>query len=556
MVHQLRPSHLNRYRQITAALSRNGLGYFAAITGTENFLLRFARLWGRRHPKHVHSTPEAVRRVLEDLGTTFVKLGQILSTRSDLISPEMQAELQKLQDNVNPLPLDVVEGILIEECGRTPDEVFSEFHAEPIGSASIGQAHTAILKDGTEVVVKVRRPGVENQIHIDLEILESMARNAQRLGLVEAAYDLEGMVQEFGNLLSQELDYRQERRNAERLAKNFADEPMLIIPKIYPEYTTERAIVLERMRGINIRDTEALDAAGIDRKELASRAVGYVFKMIFEDGFFHADLHPGNMFVQDDGSIALIDFGQVGELDENTRDQLIDLVMAAMSGDSDRLTDAILILVRRRGAIDREGLRREMSTLMSRYRSLPLSDLPLDKIMDDVLAIARVHQLRIPTDLVSLIKTLIMIEGIGETLDPGFNLGDALKPHGRKLLLMRFSPGRQMKRLTQAGMDALSLSAELPRRFRRILDDVEQGEFTILMKPSEFDPIIDRLERIANRVIAGILVASLIGGLAILTASFKPTFVADSINSILIGATVAAGLLSAYLMWKFFRRAV
>lgn len=159
MVHQLRPSHLHRYRQITAALSRTGLGYLAAITGTENFLLRLARLWGRRHPKHVHSTPEAVRRVLEDLGTTFVKLGQILSTRSDLISPEMQAELQKLQDNVNPLPLDVVEGILIEECGRTPDEVFSEFHAEPIGSASIGQAHTAVLKDGTEVVVKVRRPG-------------------------------------------------------------------------------------------------------------------------------------------------------------------------------------------------------------------------------------------------------------------------------------------------------------------------------------------------------------------------------------------------------------
>ena len=518
-------------------------------------MLRFARLWGRRRAKHVHTTPEALRRVIEDLGTTFIKLGQILSTRSDLISPEMQAELQKLQDNVNPLPLDVVENILIEECGRTPSEVFSEFHAEPIGSASIGQAHTAILKDGTEVVVKVRRPGIENQIHIDLEILETMARNARRLGLAADEYDLEGMVQEFGSLLRRELDYRQERRNAERLAENFADEPKLIIPKIYPEYTTERAIVLERIRGINIRDVEALDAAGIDRKELAARAAGYVFKMIFEDGFFHADLHPGNLFIQEDGSIALIDFGLVGELDENTRNRLIDLILAAMSGDADRLTEAVLVLVRRRGPVDREALSRDLYALMARHRGLPLSELSLSTIMDDMLATARGHRLRIPTDLVSLIKTVIMIEGIGGTLDPDFNLGEVFRPYGARLLRIRLSPRRQLRQLTQAGIDAIGLSAELPRRFRRILDDVEQGEFTMVMKPSEFDPIIDRLERIANRLIAGILAASLVGGIAILAASFKPTFVADSINSILIGATVAGGLLTVYLLWKFFRRA-
>ena len=252
---------------------------------------------------------------LEDMGVTFVKLGQILATRADLLPPDYQAELAKLQDRARPLPAGTVEKAIQDELGAPPAELFGSFDTEPLAAASIGQAHAATLKDGFEVVVKVRRPGAVEQVEEDLAILAELAAVASRRWEIAEQYDVVGLAQEFEQTLTAELDYVREGRNAERFARNFVDHPDVHIPRVFQDTSTARVLTLERIHGVKIDDLAGLEAAGIDRHDLAERAARVVLKMVFEDGFFHADPHPGNFFIEDGGRIGLIDFGMVGSLD-------------------------------------------------------------------------------------------------------------------------------------------------------------------------------------------------------------------------------------------------
>lgn len=507
--------HLDRSREIAGVLISHGWDYLRnnGHGSIEKSLVRSQK--GQTRPEHF-------RAALEELGTTFIKLGQILSTRADLLPPDYLSELAKLQDNALPVPFEEIREVLLAEFGQPPENIFLHFEHEPLASASIGQAHVALLPDGTEVVVKIRRPGVVEQVNEDLEILKELAATASRHWEFADQYDLVGLVEEFSQTLRSELDYVREGHSAERFAASFADDSSIHIPLVFWETTTSRVLTLERIRGVKINDLAGLDAQGTDRRWLANYATNVVLKMVCEDGFFHADPHPGNFFIEQSGAIGLIDFGMVGALDERTQERLADLLIAISHQEADRLVDVFLDLGVTRKRIDRALLRRDVEHLLETYWGLPLGELKVTALLNDVFAVMRQHRLHLPTNLALLLKTVIMIEGLGVNLDPDFHFTTTLEPYSEQLVLRQYSPLRWVRGLGRAGLDFARLGAEMPQQLRRIMSAAESGNFQIGMHPEGFDPIINRLERISNRIVLGVIAAAFINGLAVLVSVYKP----------------------------------
>jgi len=549
----VRPSHKARYRQIAEVLGRHGLGYLLSLIGLERLVPWHRGPLGSSGRDGSHTRPEHVRLALEELGPTFIKLGQIVSTRADLLPPDYQAELKKLQDAAPPISASIVREVLVEELGQPIEDVFASFDDVPLAAASIGQVHAATLPDGTEVVVKIRRPGVVEQIEEDLEILQNLAAGASRRWELADAYDLVGLAQEFAQTLRAELDYIREGRNAERFAASFADDPTIHIPRVCWETTTSRVLTLERIRGIKIDDLAALDAAGIDRSALAQRAAQIVLVMVFEHGFFHADPHPGNFFVEPGGRIGLIDFGMVGTLDERTQEQLARLLLAVTRQDSERLVDAFLDLGAVRQQLRRDLLRRDLEHLLSRYYGKPLGEISLGPLLGEALDIVRRNHLQLPANLALLLKTAVMDEGLGVRLDPSFRLTSVLVPYAERLVLRQYSPLRWARRFGGASLDALQLGADLPQQLRRLIGELERGGLEVGMRPANFEPLIVRFERLANRLILGILTAAFVNGLAVLLSVYRPPGWERWAGAIFTIGFVIAGVLGIYLAWSILR---
>ena len=543
----------NRSRQIAEVLARHGLGYLAGVLGLER-LLPFQRgLFGHPRRAEPYTRPEHLRMALEELGAACIKLGQILSTRADLLPPEYQAELAKLQDAAPPVPPELIEAAVVAELGRPIAECFATFDLTPLAAASIGQAHAATLHDGTEVVVKVRRPGVVEQIEQDLTILLDLAATASRRWAVADRYDLVGLAQEFAQTLRAELDYIREGHSAERFAANFAGDPNVHIPRVFWEATTARVITLERIYGVKVDDLPGLAALGVDRAALAQRAARVVIKMILEDGFFHADQHPGNFFIEPGGRIGVIDFGMIGTVDEATQDRLARLVLAVAADDADQLVDALLDLGVARARIDRVGLRRDLDDLLGRYRGQALGQIAIGPLLEQALAIIRHHGLQLSANLVLLLKTVIMSEGMGAQLDPNFHLTAVLAPSAERLMQRQLAPARLARRLSQASLDAARLGMELPQQLRRLLGELERGGLVIRVQPEEFEPLMGRFERLANRIVLGMIAAAFIVGLAVLMAVYHPWNAAAWLGIFFaIGFAVVLAL-GAYLAWSIVR---
>jgi ubiquinone biosynthesis protein len=538
--------HHARYRQIAQVLSRHGLGYFADYLGLDRFVPFRAR-------SRTTTRPEHFRLAIEELGPTFIKLGQILSTRSDLLPPEYQAELVRLQDQAPPVPTGAIREAIVAELGRPIAEVYASFDDRPLAAASIGQAHAATLPDGTPVVVKVRRPGVVEQVEEDLAILRQFAAVAGRRWPAADGYDLPGLVAEFAETLRAELDYLTEANNAERFAANFADDPAVHIPRIFREASTARVLTLERVGGLKVDDVAALDAAGIDRPALARRATGIALEMVFEDGFFHADPHPGNLFIEPDGRIALIDFGMVGRIDEQGREKLARLLLAIVSREPDRLVDACLALGVASGPVDRERLRDDLGGLVGRYYDRPIGEIAIGPVLEQALAIVREHRLHLPPQFALLLKTLVMEEGLGMTIDPSFHLTVVLAPYARRLLARRYAPRHLARRFGRAGLDAAEVAADLPWHVRRLLADIERGGVEFAIRPAHFEPVLGQLERLVNRLVLGILAAAFIVGLAVLLAVYRPPGGLGWAGAFFAIGFALALALGAYLAWSIFR---
>jgi ubiquinone biosynthesis protein len=536
--------HLDRSRQIARVLLSHGW----------NFLRNNERPNASATPVlAANARPLHLRLALEELGTTFIKLGQILSTRADLLPPEYLAELTKLQDSAPAVALEDIRQSLLSELGRPIEQLFSQFDPVPLAAASIGQAHAATLWDGTEVVVKVRRPAVVEQVNEDLEILKELAATASRHWEFADRYDLTGLVDEFSQTLRAELDYIREGHNAERFAANFAADSRIHVPRVFWELSTGRVLTLERIRGIKINNLTALDEQGTDRRWLADYATSVVLKMVCEDGFFHADPHPGNFFIEPNDTIGLIDFGMVGVLDEQTQDLLAELLIGIDRKDADRLVDVFLDLGVTRKRIDRLLVRHDIEHLLSTYWGLPLGELKVTALLNDVYSIMRRHNMHLPSNLALLLKTVIMIEGMGVNLDPDFQLTKSLTPYTERLVRRQYSPFRWGRTFGRASLDFAKLGVEMPRHLRRIVNAAENGNLQIGMRPEGFDPIIDRLEKVANRIVLSVIAAAFINGLAVFASVYSLPGLERWAWVAFAFGFLCALLLGVYLAWNILR---
>lgn len=535
--------HVDRSRQIAGVLVSHGWDFL------RNNKLQIASATS----PVTNARPLHLRLALEELGTTFIKLGQILSTRADLLPPEYLLELTKLQDSAPPVAFEAIEEALITELGQQIEDVFAHFDPVPLAAASIGQAHAATLWNGTEVVVKVRRPGVVEQVNEDLEILRELAATASRHWDFADQYDLPGLVEEFSQTLRRELDYIREAHNAERFAANFAGDPHIHVARVFWEATTSRVLTLERIRGVKINDLKALDEQGTDRRWLADYATNVVLKMVCEDGFFHADPHPGNFFIEPTGTIGLIDFGMVGIIDEQTQELLADLLIGINHQEADRLVDVFLELGVTRKRVDRASVRRDIDHLLTTYWGLPLGELKVAALLNDVYSIMRRHRMHLPSNLALLLKTVIMIEGLGVTLDPDFYLSKVLTPYSERLVLRQYSPFRWIRSLGRSSLELARLAVELPQHLRRITSAAENGNLQIGVRPEGFAPVIDRLEKIANRIVLGVIAAAFINGLAVLVSVYRPPGWEHWSWAVFAFGFVCALLLGVYLAWNILR---
>ncbi|WP_432521124.1 ABC1 kinase family protein [Kineococcus sp. SYSU DK006] len=541
--------HQDRYLQISRILSRHGLGFLIDALGLERWVRTDFELLGlRSRDRERHSRAEHVRMVMEELGPTAVKLGQILSTRPDLLSPAFQRELEKLQDSAMPVPYDDVRRAVVEELGEDPEALFVAFSREPLASASIGQAHTAVVEDGTQVVVKVRRPGVVEEVEGDLEILRALAVQASRRWSAAADYDVVGLATDFADTLRAELDYLQEGHNAERFAQNFAGDPDIHVPKVYWDTTTSRVITLERLHGVKISDVEGLARYGVDRSDLAARATRLLADMVFEHGFFHADPHPGNFLIEESGRIGLLDYGMVGTVDERSREHLAMLLAAFDRRDPARIAAAFATVGVTEHRVDRVRLTADCAHLLRTYEGLPLGRIKVGDVVRDVFEILRRHHLALPRNLALVVKMIVMTEGLGASLDPDFQLGRALNPYARRLVRRHLDPLSVAKRLRQAGIDAAALGVELPGQLGRVLDVLDRDGVSVSLRTEDLEPLVTRVERIGNRLVVGLIVSAGVEALAVI-ASTDPDRLKPHETKVAAVGVAALGALTGYLGW-------
>jgi ubiquinone biosynthesis protein len=507
-VKKMNSAHRHREIEIAEVLARYEISGLLEVFGLEGFISMERRVL---HRGPDHTRPERLRMALEELGATFIKLGQMLSTRSDLLPPEFQAELAKLQDSTHSVPADVIEQAIRAELGASTTEAFATFDSEPLAAASIGQVHAATLHDGSEVVVKVRRPGTVEEIDLDLEILQNVTARASEHWKSAQHYDLDAVVKEFAEALRSELDYVQEAKNAQQFAANFDGDPHVHIPAVYPEFTTSGVIALERIRGTKINDLAELDRTGVDRGALAERLSQTVMKMVLGDGYYHADPHPGNFFVESAGRLGIVDFGRVGRIDGKLRSTLGRLLIALLRKDPERLTGALLDLRVGTAPVDRWRLRQDLTALLSRYGTHSITDVPIGPAIMDVMGIVRRHNLTIPSDVTLLFAVVVVNESTAEQLNPEFRFEHAIAPYVRHhLASAALSTTAVAERVEQFGIEVAELLGDLPGQLRRILEAIGDGQLEVHLGTDEMQDLVDRIERLGNRVAVSILVAAVI----------------------------------------------
>ena len=507
--------HVGRYRQIAGVLIDEGLDQFVDVTG----LSKFAPVRSRFH--RAKDTPPTtlgvrIRRTLERLGPTFVKLGQAASTRSDLIPDPVIAELRKLQDEVAPFPYEHVREIIAAELGGPVEEVFASFEATPLASASIGQVHAATLPDGTDVVVKVQRPGVRAQVEIDVDILMTQARFVRDRTEIGEYYDVVEIVDGFAQAITAELDYDVEGRNADRFSLMFEGDETCLFPKVYWEFTTPRVLTLERFEGIPFNRPEALEAAGLSRADLAKKGIYCYLEQIFTHGFYHADPHPGNLFALPDGCIGFTDFGRVGTISQVGRDQLADLFLAIVDNDVSLAVDTLVEAAGSPGDINIADLERDVSRLITKYYNRALSEVHIGKLISEVLALVRDHHLAMSSELAVLLATLTVLEGLGTQLDPSFDFVSVTAPFARRMANERMMPKSILRQLGRSLRRSAHLMTDLPESLSRLLKSASRGELWMTVKPTGVEPLMTRLEEAVNRMAFALVVSAFVVGLSIL----------------------------------------
>jgi ubiquinone biosynthesis protein len=490
----------DRLRQISTVLAKHGFGELIGRINLRSLVP------GLEPAKPKKSFSVRLREVAQELGPSFVKLGQIASTRTDLLPADVITELKKLQDDVPPMSAAEVDEILADSFGGLEDELFASIDREPLASASIGQVHLAVLRqDDREVpvVIKLQRPRIRPTIERDLDLLYLLARLVERHIPESRIYSPVGLVSEFDRAIMAELDFNQEADNAERFARNFEGDPTVRFPHIYREASGKRVLTMERFDGDKIYAFAEHEGVG---EQIATNALHVIARMIFEHGFFHADPHPGNIIMLSTPSnpvIGLIDLGLVGRLSPEMRDRAIDLMLAAITGDPESLSEALIAMGKPRGRVDMEAFRGEVAVLSEKYLGRPLAEVELSALIRDLVQGAIKYEIEMPVEMMMVGKALMTVEGIGKEIHPELDVWSELRPYFVQLLRQRYSPERIGRDLLKGIGRIRSSAGQLPGQVSDILNDVRAGRLTVRTSDTTLAHAGDRLGRRVFSAVTG-----------------------------------------------------
>jgi len=497
-----------------------------------------------------------MRLAIQDLGPTFIKMGQILSTRPDMVPPDIIKELEKLQDRIPPFPSQTAKRIVQSELNRPLEEVFARFDEEPLAAASIAQVHRARLKGGQEVVAKIRRPDIVETIEADIAIMRSLAGIIERRVAAAQFLNPVALIDELHADIKKELNFKNEASNLLRFAHNFAGDRQLKVPHVYEEFCTPRLLVLEYVEGINISKTDQLASEGYDLKLIAQRLTGILYKSALEHGFFHADPHPGNVFVLPDNVICLLDFGMMGTLSTVERANMARLIFGIATRDEKVIVRALLDLTNTAGSVREQQFQADVSRYIQDFAYQPLSRLRFGDMLQDELRILTAHRLRFPANLVWIIKATATIENIASRLDPELNMVEYVKPYAEGMLKRQFSPLREARELGSAAIEFIDLLKDLPYEIRSVLRKLREGSIKMEVEQTGQDRIRKTLNRVSNHLAIAVIIAALLVGSSLLVVSRLPPLISDISVIGLSGFAIAAilGLLLVFLALRAYGR--
>lgn len=512
-------SRLNRFKVIVLTLIKYGFGDLISRLDLPEKILPVKI---KRYSAAERNTWVRIRLVLEELGPTFIKLGQILSLRADLIPAPMASELRKLQDEVPPEDFSGIRTQVETSLGRPLDEIFADFDPTPLAAASLAQVHKARLLESNEVVaVKVQRPDIVNTIKNDLRIMAGLARRIHERIESMQVYDLPGVIRELDRLLMHEVDFEREARNMRLAQNNFQNDRTLLIPEVHKEHTTQQVLVMELVLGTKLKNASQLSEE--HKKRLARNGLRGMLKQILEDGFFHADPHPGNIIIREDGSFCLLDWGMVGRITQQTRFRLISLLEGIIDKDSVQVLDILLSMSQQADVVDRDSLNREVMDVLDDYHSMPLKDIHLGHLLTEMTNIFRDYRIRIRSDLAIMIKSLVTSEGTARLLYPDLDVVSEAEPYVRRIARKRYSPSVLWKELHRNLGSLIGMQRALPTQVNSILSKMEKGEFTIGFEHKRLEGLRQTMDRVANRLTLGILTAAMIiGSSMIITTGVRP----------------------------------
>ena len=548
-------SHLVRYRHIMGVLMKYGFEEVAGVFARRLKIGLGSKGLPTSRMENLAQTslPQRVRLAAEELGPTFVKLGQMLSTRPDLIPSEYVSELERLQDRVAPEKYKRIRDTFKQQLGAFPEEIFESFDPIPLAAASIAQVHRARTKEGREVVLKIRRPGIVKTIHTEMEMLNDLAALVKmRLGR-DSTIDPVRMVSEFSQAVTKEVDFANERRNQQRFIRNFESDLAIHVPEVFEAYSSEGILTMEFIDGIKPNNIEQLENAGLAPKTVASRGADFVLKQVFDHGFFHTDPHPGNFLILPDNILSPLDFGQVGRLAVQDRMLLQYIVLSIVDGDATKIVHGLERAETLADATDLAELTRDIEEILSDYTGLPLKDIPFGEALSRTFDVIRGHHITPPRDFTLMLKSLMTIEAFATDLDTEFQIIDHLKPYARKFSFEQISPENLFRQMRKATRGAGELAARFPEDAAAIISKFRRGNFKIHVYHDHLEELEQTLDNSSNRISFAVIIAALLIASSLLVPQTGDVLGIVSLQTLGIIGYLTAAAMGAWLLASIIR---